>query len=173
MYFCRPCTLYGGRLCFHSCRSVHREGGVPLVLSLVLSKVLSGVGGGGVFPVPVTGPVWGKGVSPRQEYLPPDWTGGGYLPSWTGQGKSPPIHRTCYNAGGTPLAVTQEDFLVNSLYFLRAPTHNCLCIYSIYLIKVVFFIEILPSVVELIFCALVNILRGLVSKTVTQMEGHL
>ena len=59
VYICRPCTLYDGRLCFHMCLSVHREGREQ---GYGMSRL---------------GPAW-RGV----RYILSCFWGGGYVPSW-------------------------------------------------------------------------------------------
>ena len=77
-------------------------------------------GGGGVMqaggtPVPVEGSYPGLGYLLVRTGLgpPPARTGLGYPPSETEQQRS-----TCYAAGGMPLAVTEEDFLVSEIYLV-------------------------------------------------------
>ena len=85
----------------------------------------------GVYPSPVTGPTGGGGG-----YSSPVWSlvlpwvypcpgyplpGYGYFPS------PPPNRRAsvCYATGGTPLAVTQEDFLVDETKFSNRNGNTC------------------------------------------------
>ena len=96
----------------------------------------------GVPPVLAGGTQYRIGVPPGQDGVPPDRTGGtsrtgqgippgrtqgtprnrtGRTPSPTGKnGGVPPRHekKGCYAAGGTPLEVTLEDFLVYSCFKL-------------------------------------------------------
>ena len=130
-----------GRYCLHRCLSVNISGGGTPSQVWIGGYPISGLGRGGtpsqvqVGGYPISGlggyPISGPGGTPSQVHRGYPISGlGGYPISGPGRGvphlrsrgipivPPPGIASTCYGyaAGGMPLAFTQEDFLVVTIF---------------------------------------------------------
>ena len=94
------------------------SGPQSLPWSLVPGRSLGGGGNHGPVIGPIKSPVWGRGLPQSCHWFCWGWGGRGRYPQ-LGQGL-PPDRRgsSSYAAGSMPLAGTQEDLLVLSLFLL-------------------------------------------------------